>query len=202
MNASGNLPSFSRTIRGLRIGTQVWTATSRVRTADGDPPRDDLIEMASCARKFLPFFRADTLDLRAISRRVEKRPQLRRRWRSLPQRHRPSHLMLSIRPASDDSAYVVGADFAIDGRVEKRPQLRRRWRSLPQRHRPSHLMLSIRPASRSRVAPRAFCWRSEEHTSELQSHLNLVCRLLLEKKKKQKHIHPQHTKQHAPNSLT
>src|SRR5260370_31948770 len=35
------------------------------------------------------------------------------------------------------------------------------------------------------VAPEAqpSC-RSEEHTSELQSHLNLVCRLLLEKKKK------------------
>src|SRR5260370_26615065 len=33
--------------------------------------------------------------------------------------------------------------------------------------------------------------RSEEHTSELQSHLNLVCRLLLEKKKhtKQQIIH-------------
>src|SRR5260370_2260902 len=29
--------------------------------------------------------------------------------------------------------------------------------------------------------------RSEEHTSELQSHLNLVCRLLLEKKKNSKH---------------
>src|SRR5260370_10427597 len=28
--------------------------------------------------------------------------------------------------------------------------------------------------------------RSEEHTSELQSHLNLVCRLLLEKKKLQR----------------
>src|SRR5260370_23829037 len=28
--------------------------------------------------------------------------------------------------------------------------------------------------------------RSEEHTSELQSHLNLVCRLLLEKKKQKK----------------
>src|SRR5260370_28515221 len=27
--------------------------------------------------------------------------------------------------------------------------------------------------------------RSEEHTSELQSHLNIVCRLLLEKKKKE-----------------
>src|SRR5260370_22419385 len=31
----------------------------------------------------------------------------------------------------------------------------------------------------------AAAFRSEEHTSELQSHLNLVCRLLLEKKKKQ-----------------
>src|SRR5260370_15147435 len=30
--------------------------------------------------------------------------------------------------------------------------------------------------------------RSEEHTSELQSHLNLVCRLLLEKKKKTSRI--------------
>src|SRR5260370_32224192 len=32
-----------------------------------------------------------------------------------------------------------------------------------------------------------FAGRSEEHTSELQSHLNLVCRLLLEKKKKLTH---------------
>src|SRR2546422_4859722 len=31
--------------------------------------------------------------------------------------------------------------------------------------------------------------RSEEHTSELQSRLHLVCRLLLEKKKKKKIIH-------------
>src|SRR5256885_7817422 len=31
---------------------------------------------------------------------------------------------------------------------------------------------------------RKFCDRSEEHTSELQSPCNLVCRLLLEKKKK------------------
>src|SRR6266571_9487549 len=35
------------------------------------------------------------------------------------------------------------------------------------------------PASRCPRRP----WRSEEHTSELQSHVNLVCRLLLEKKK-------------------
>src|SRR5260370_12901106 len=32
----------------------------------------------------------------------------------------------------------------------------------------------------------SFADRSEEHTSELQSHLNLVCRLLLEKKKQKK----------------
>src|SRR5260370_10554422 len=32
-------------------------------------------------------------------------------------------------------------------------------------------------------------FRSEEHTSELQSHLNLVCRLLLEKKKNKNNYH-------------
>src|SRR5258708_21943407 len=33
-------------------------------------------------------------------------------------------------------------------------------------------------------------WRSEEHTSELQSPDHLVCRLLLEKKKNKKHEPP------------
>src|SRR5690348_18216391 len=32
-------------------------------------------------------------------------------------------------------------------------------------------------------------WRSEEHTSELQSPVHLVCRLLLEKKKKKLSFH-------------
>src|SRR5437016_11084845 len=36
------------------------------------------------------------------------------------------------------------------------------------------------------VVPRRRLTRSEEHTSELQSLTNLVCRLLLEKKKKKK----------------
>src|SRR5260370_29580525 len=40
---------------------------------------------------------------------------------------------------------------------------------------PSHVWTSSKS---TRLKP-----RSEEHTSELQSHLNLVCRLLLEKKK-------------------
>src|SRR5260370_25312598 len=43
-----------------------------------------------------------------------------------------------------------------------------------------------------RLAVRRSWWgprRSEEHTSELQSHLNLVCRLLLEKKKRTPAMH-------------
>src|SRR2546429_3769775 len=41
-----------------------------------------------------------------------------------------------------------------------------------------------RPPIPESGVPRAFANRSEEHTSELQSRLHLVCRLLLEKKKK------------------
>src|SRR5260370_15279686 len=42
----------------------------------------------------------------------------------------------------------------------------------------------LHPKSRTTYAgTRPWHPRSEEHTSELQSHLNLVCRLLLEKKK-------------------
>src|SRR5260370_10770011 len=43
-------------------------------------------------------------------------------------------------------------------------------------------MYSLSPRAK-RVEFRSPDPRSEEHTSELQSHLNLVCRLLLEKKK-------------------
>src|SRR5438477_9806564 len=50
-----------------------------------------------------------------------------------------------------------------------------------------HVVPQLEPA-RPRVRPvYTQCnihGRSEEHTSELQSHVNLVCRLLLEKKKK------------------
>src|SRR5260370_29389160 len=43
--------------------------------------------------------------------------------------------------------------------------------------------------------------RSEEHTSELQSHLNLVCRLLLEKKKND-NSHSQNNQCHNTNLNT
>src|SRR2546430_12506466 len=39
--------------------------------------------------------------------------------------------------------------------------------------------------------------RSEEHTSELQSQSNLVCRLLLEKKKKNNRLTNMHTPHHT-----
>src|SRR5260370_26943053 len=40
--------------------------------------------------------------------------------------------------------------------------------------------------------------RSEEHTSELQSHLNLVCRLLLEKKNTPTQLHLRYLLQFYP----
>src|SRR2546430_13478471 len=57
--------------------------------------------------------------------------------------------------------------------------------SLPLTSRASirRVKLSL-PAGRRRVRRKLLRNRSEEHTSELQSQSNLVCRLLLEKKKK------------------
>src|SRR2546430_9274907 len=61
---------------------------------------------------------------------------------------------------------------------------------------------TIRAGSSSspKITTRAVAWttRSEEHTSELQSQSNLVCRLLLEKKKKYNEIcsHPKHNAYH------
>src|SRR2546430_6347104 len=45
------------------------------------------------------------------------------------------------------------------------------------------------PADLGRAGERDLIDRSEEHTSELQSQSNLVCRLLLEKKKKKTIYH-------------
>src|SRR5207237_897747 len=71
----------------------------------------------------------------------------------------------------------------------------RRWEKDEDDHPFCRASLPCRPASWPRlvhVHADPVSWRfapkparSEEHTSELQSHLNLVCRLLLEKKNKQ-----------------
>src|SRR5579862_9987363 len=46
-------------------------------------------------------------------------------------------------------------------------------------------------------SPRPASLRSEEHTSELQSQFHLVCRLLLEKKKKNTKLHRQRNKKNT-----
>src|SRR5256885_11922943 len=66
-------------------------------------------------------------------------------------------------------------------------RLRARGRPPPRRVRvcrPSRRVGGAVGLRRTRVARRAASRRSEEHTSELQSPCNLVCRLLLEKKNK------------------
>src|SRR5690242_21457431 len=47
-------------------------------------------------------------------------------------------------------------------------------------------LIPRRAGDRVKTDKRDAARRSEEHTSELQSHVNLVCRLLLEKKKKKR----------------
>src|SRR5690606_41665014 len=67
----------------------------------------------------------------------------------------------------------------------KMPSKRPRNHPRQKRRRP---LLNPRPKKRLRQllkTPRRKPLRSEEHTSELQSRENLVCRLLLEKKKQQ-----------------
>src|SRR5438270_5461707 len=74
-------------------------------------------------------------------------------------------------------------------------------------------MMGLVSPSRSTSGNISFCtavdagyWRrSEEHTSELQSQSNLVCRLLLEKKKKknitQSSNHPNYTQLTSHNNI-
>src|SRR2546427_1473143 len=75
-----------------------------------------------------------------------------------------------------DALPILGSGFGTVG-PRKTPTLRLNSRTPSAR----------RPGSPHRRGGRQ---RSEEHTSELQSQSNLVCRLLLEKKKKNPRTHP------------
>src|SRR2546429_3166941 len=76
-------------------------------------------------------------------------------------------------------------------RASRRPHAQRRFRDTASNSR------RAKPTNRW-AAARFF--RSEEHTSELQSRLHLVCRLLLEKKK-EKHSMPPHRRALTPQGL-
>src|SRR5260370_1544167 len=81
------------------------------------------------------------------------------------------------------------------------------FRSLSQAVQASACVLRIAVVFSASIAldTSAFLTRSEEHTSELQSHLNLVCRLLLEKKKQfptVRSLRQFTSPQHRPTSRT
>src|SRR5207237_6806648 len=79
--------------------------------------------------------------------------------------------------------------ITVAGRRINRRLFRRRFAVQPARleqNRNSamgHDRIDLLAIERDHLSILALDIRSEEHTSELQSHLNLVCRLLLEKKK-------------------
>src|SRR3989475_9461727 len=66
---------------------------------------------------------------------------------------------------------------------------------------PSAVKLVARITSCTSFTAEGEATRSEEHTSELQSQSNLVCRLLLEKKKKE-HLCLHHFRPNAKHRLT
>src|SRR5260370_29524931 len=75
-------------------------------------------------------------------------------------------------PRIDHNHFRVAGAFRFDGPLESAGMVLGRITAHDEHH---VGILHVDPAENH---------RSEEHTSELQSHLNLVCRLLLEKKKK------------------
>src|SRR2546429_6498637 len=80
-----------------------------------------------------------------------------------------------MRPASEP-----GSARARPGRVSRA----RRWSAWIDGSRTAYERMGMPPAFQwARLKADVKCARSEEHTSELQSRLHLVCRLLLEKKK-------------------
>src|SRR5690606_40693318 len=79
-----------------------------------------------------------------------------------------------LQPQSPDALYGLWVSFqALNLKLDLiRMQLRHYPRSMNDHHFPRKILMMFQ------------AFRSEEHTSELQSRENLVCRLLLEKKKK------------------
>src|SRR5260370_19857653 len=101
---------------------------------------------------------------------------------------------LGVDPLIVDRARLIEAlDFQIMHLVVeiRRGRMTRPTAPLPEEHLLAQALLlrglgGIEGPEHRQFRGRGEIERSEEHTSELQSHLNLVCRLLLEKKKKSK----------------
>src|SRR2546422_2499802 len=84
------------------------------------------------------------------------------------------------------------------------------FRSCADVARPQLLLIPFKTLKKSATSPTdcpRMVPRSEEHTSELQSRLHLVCRLLLEKKKKNtahtpRRTNPEYEPRHAATAYT
>src|SRR5688572_31015442 len=96
-----------------------------------------------------------------------------------------------IRPPPRSTLFPYTTLFRSSVELAPRAQGRRATASLARvaalrdSPEPRARMLHGRRGDRRRQPPPCSRARSEEHTSELQSQSNLVCRLLLEKKKKE-----------------
>src|SRR2546427_8160121 len=93
-------------------------------------------------------------------------------------------LLVSVADASEGRAALLGGADVIDAKDPRegalgavRPEVLGELRAAVGAGRPLSAALGD-------AGPPVLVERSEEHTSELQSQSNLVCRLLLEKKKK------------------
>src|SRR5260221_9400340 len=102
-------------------------------------------------------------------------PSGRRRPVTMTCRSEPSGAMVKIRPSlrlrTTRRSVTPSMVVVIGNSVERDQAARRCLEATTPRH-----LIPLNGVSN----------RSEEHTSELQSHSDLVCRLLLEKKKKNK----------------
>src|SRR5438034_7400918 len=96
--------------------------------------------------------------------------------------------ILFVKPSATTDLYTLSLHDALPIWSRAAPPRARGGRRSRSRRRPScrggpRSRSSSRGSSRPWTSP-----RSEEHTSELQSHSDLVCRLLLEKKKRNQQI--------------
>src|SRR2546430_11406763 len=81
------------------------------------------------------------------------------------------------RSSSDHLTPFFLTNLSLSALDLHRRQSKAFWRCLVESSIINHSSIFFMP-------PKLHCLRSEEHTSELQSQSNLVCRLLLEKKNK------------------
>src|SRR5437667_8439446 len=117
---------------------------------------------------------------RASQTYARRRPVARSTCRGAAERQRLSRRTWS--PGPVHAAPRAGA------RPRPRPSASRSRGPDRSRCRGSGEQGAVRPRERAGAAPAGPAARSEEHTSELQSHHDLVCRLLLEKKKKKNEL--------------